>query len=57
MSTNHGFPPQNPKLFYSAMDWLTVGLILFSVVITIVMASWALDSAASMVLTAPDFGP
>jgi hypothetical protein len=57
MSTHRGFPPENPKLFRSAMDWLTVGLILFSVLITIVMASWALDSAASMVLIAPDFGP
>lgn len=57
MPTDHGPRHDNPKLFHSAVDWLTVALVLLSLFITIVMASWALDSAASMVLVAPDLGP
>jgi uncharacterized membrane protein len=37
----------------NSIDWLAVGLVLLSVLIGIVLASWALDSAASIAIASP----
>jgi hypothetical protein len=40
------------------LEGLTVGMVLFAVVITIGLVAWALDAASSLtILVSPDFTP
>lgn len=43
---------------FKSFDWMAVALVLLSILITIVLASWALDSAASLtIIPPPDLAP
>ncbi len=54
MSTDNRLRRDRIKSF----DWVAVGLVLLSILVTIVLASWALDSAASLtIVPAPDLAP